>query len=109
MNTISDIEIGIPIQDTLRKREDFTFIQPNPSQSTSEQIPDSHVTVQEATGISGYSAQYLRRLLRAGKLEGSRKGQTWRINQASLITYLYTAISSNDLRYGPHKAWQPPF
>jgi hypothetical protein len=70
---------------------------------------DSYIAVQAATRISGYSASHLRRLLRAGKLEGIRAGQAWLINPGSLAGYLYSAISANDMRHGPHKPWQPPF
>ena len=78
-------------------------------QVTTEQAINGFVTIQEATRISGHSATNLRRLLRAGVLVGFRIGQLWMVTSDSLNTYLYAAISENDLRYGPHKAWQPPF
>jgi hypothetical protein len=74
-----------------------------------EQVIVNHISVEEATTISGYNAQYLRRLLRAGKLAGVKVGQVWLIDLASLQTYFSCAISSNDMRFGPKGAWQPPF
>lgn len=82
---------------------------PIPTILSTEQIIVNHISVQSATEISGYNAQYLRRLLRAGKLEGVKVGQVWLIDLASLQTYFSNAISSNDLRCGPKGAWQPLF
>jgi hypothetical protein len=80
-----------------------------PTQPISYQPAAEQVSVQAATQVSGYSASYLRRLLRAGRLTGFRSGRIWLVDLDSLNVYLYRAISENDLRYGPHKAWQPPF
>jgi excisionase family DNA binding protein len=79
------------------------------SEVPAERVIQNHITVQMAAEISGYNIQYLRRLLRAGKLEAKKVGQVWLIDLASLQTYLSSAISSNDLRYGPKGAWEPPF
>ena len=75
----------------------------------SKKVIANHISIQEAGKISGYNVQYLRRLLRAGKLDGVKIGQVWLIDLASLQTYLSCTISSNDLRFGPKGAWQPPF
>jgi hypothetical protein len=82
---------------------------PTPTIFSIEQVIVNHISVQAATEISGYNAQYLRRLLRAGKLDGRKVGQIWLVNLDSLQGYFGTALSSNDLRYGPKGAWQPPF
>jgi len=76
---------------------------------SSLQVIDNHITVQEAAEITGYNAQYLRRLLRAGKMEAIKISQIWLVNLASLQAYFNFAISSNDLRFGPKGPWQPPF
>ena len=76
---------------------------------STEQVIVNHVSVEAATEISGYNAQYLRRLLRAGKLDGVKVGQVWLIDLVSLQNYFSCALSSNDMRYGPRGAWQPPF
>jgi hypothetical protein len=80
-----------------------------PTNLSTEQVIANHISVQAATEISGYNAQYLRRLLRTGKLEGVKVGQVWLIDMASLQTYFSCALSSNDMRYGPKGTWQPPF
>ncbi len=38
-------------------------------------VVDNHISVQAAADFSGYSLQYIRRLLRCGKLEGFKIGQ----------------------------------
>jgi excisionase family DNA binding protein len=63
-------------------------------------IIDRCVSVQAAAEISGYSAQYLRRLLRAGKLAGVKLGQIWLIRLDTLEAYLDKAEQSQDLRFG---------
>jgi hypothetical protein len=83
-----------------------TQISPNLS---TDQVIVNHISVQAATEMSGYNAQYLRRLLRAGKLNGVKVGQVWLIDITSLQTYFSCALSSNDMRFGPKGAWQPPF
>ena len=72
-------------------------------------LNNRHVPVQVAAELTGYNIQYLRRLLRAGKLEAIKIGQIWLVNLASLQAYFSSAISSNDLRFGPKGPWQPPF
>jgi hypothetical protein len=80
-----------------------------PTTLSTEQVIVNHISVQAATEISGYNAQYLRRLLRAGKLDGRKVGQIWLVNLTSLQEYFGSALSSNDLRYEPKGSWQPPF
>jgi hypothetical protein len=73
------------------------------------QVIDNHVPIQTAAEISGYNAQYLRRLLRAGRLDGRKVGQIWLVNIDSLQEYFGRALCSEDVRWGPKGAWQPPF
>jgi len=80
-----------------------------PTNLLTEKVIANHISVQAATEISGYNAQYLRRLLRAGILDGVKVGQVWLIDLASLQTYISCALSSNDMRCGPKGTWQPPF
>jgi len=78
-------------------------------QISSEQVIENHISVQSATRISGYNVQYLRRLLRVGKLDGVKVGQVWLVDLASLNAYLNHTLNSNDLRCGPKDALTPPF
>ncbi len=75
-----------------------------PTYLSTEQVIANHISVQAAAEISGYDSQYLRRLLRTGKLDGVKVGQVWLIDLASLQTYFSCALNSNDLRCGPKRA-----
>ena len=62
---------------------------------------DKFITVKAAAEVTGYSAQYLRRLLRAGKLDGIKIGQVWLISLVSLEAYLRRGKLLQDRRHGP--------
>jgi len=62
---------------------------------------DEWVTVEEAAELTGYHAEYIRTLTRAGKLTARKFGPVWAINKSSLMTYLKTAEKSADRRHGP--------
>jgi excisionase family DNA binding protein len=76
-------------------------------QNQSGILIDKFITVQAAAEVSGYNAQYLRRLLRAGKLDGIRIGQVWLIKLESLAAQLEWAGQIEDRRCGPRKCTQP--
>jgi excisionase family DNA binding protein len=62
---------------------------------------DKFITVQAAAEVTGYCSQYLRRLLRNGKLEGIKVGQVWLIKISSLGAHLKRTESTGDHRCGP--------
>lgn len=64
-------------------------------------ILGSYLTVQAAVALSGYNVQYLRRLLRSGKLVGIKVGQAWLIDLAALESRLLQAKETLDHRCGP--------
>ena len=43
---------------------------------------DNHISVKVASLYSGYSIQYLRRLLRQTRLKGTKLGQIWFVEKA---------------------------
>ena len=72
--------------------------------SVSEEFPlvlNNHISVYAAAEFSGYSLQYLRRLLRYGKLEGLKIGQVWLIEKTALEEYLEKSVQATDRRFGP--------
>ena len=71
-------------------------------------ITDQFLTVAAATQMTGYNNQYLRRLLRNGKLVGVRVGQTWLILFDSLINYMDIIRSISDRRWGSKRPPIPP-
>jgi hypothetical protein len=78
----------------------FSF---NPRLDSPGFVLDKHVSVKAAGELSGYSIQYLRRLLRTGRLEGVKIGQMWLINLASLEMYLRNGQMLRDRRHGPRR------
>ena len=65
----------------------------------------THLTVQAAAMVSGYNAQYLRQLLRLGRLEGDKIGQVWLIRKESFDSYLKPKKGAHDRRFGPKSAF----
>ena len=69
---------------------------------TSTFVLTNHVPVKTAAEFSGYSLQYLRRLLRTDKLNGVKIGQLWLIDKLALDEYLESTILNRDGRFGPN-------
>lgn len=46
------------------------------------------ITTFEASQISKYELDYIRKLLRARAIEGRKWGQSWQVNRASLMKFL---------------------
>ena len=66
-------------------------------------VLERHLSVRAASQHFGYKEQYLRRLLRAGRLEGTRIGQVWLIKLAALEQHLQQGKTGQDRRYGPQR------
>jgi hypothetical protein len=62
---------------------------------------DLYVPIRDASISTGYNIQYLRRMLRQGKIHGLKIGQIWLIKKISLDLYLAYVNRTNDQRYGP--------
>ena len=62
---------------------------------------DEWITVQEAADLSGYHPEYLRLLIREGKLDARKFGSVWAINKKALLSYRMIAEKSDDGRQGP--------
>lgn len=74
---------------------------------TSHVVLNNLISVKDAAECSGYSLQYMRRLLRTGKLAGLKLGQAWLIQMESFEAYLAIASSSKDHRFGPKLFFVP--
>lgn len=61
------------------------------------------VAVQNASYLSGYSNQYLRKMLRHNIIHGIKIGQVWFIDYKSFSSYVRIASRMNDRRYGARK------
>ena len=78
----------------------FSF---SPQFRAPEIVLEKHISVKAAAKCSGYSVQYLRRLLRDSRLEGTKIGQVWLIEMASFDHHLRNGHMQRDRRYGPRK------
>ena len=65
-------------------------------------VDNYFIAVQIASNQSGYSGQYLRKMLRYDKIRGIKIGQLWLIECKSLLEYIEEASTTEDRRYGPH-------
>ena len=68
---------------------------------TSPIVLNNLISVKKSAECSGYSQQYVRRLLRTGKRAGLKLGQVWLIQMESFEAYLANAENSKDHRFGP--------
>ena len=59
------------------------------------------ISVKAAAFHSGYNVQYLRRLLRDGRLTGMKLGQSWLVDKSTFDAYLENAQKNRDKRFGP--------
>jgi excisionase family DNA binding protein len=64
-------------------------------------MADEWLTVNQAAEISGYSVQYVRRLLRQGRVQSQKFLTVWQINRLALLAYIRDAQKSEDKRWGP--------
>jgi excisionase family DNA binding protein len=62
------------------------------------QILENCISVKAAAEYSGYSQQYLRRLLRTKKLVGLKVGQLWLIDVDKFEDYIFLGRNSKDKR-----------
>ena len=69
-------------------------------ETSTPQVLNNHISVQVAASYSGYSLQYLRRLLRNGKIEGTKIGQLWLVDKGALDLYIKQAQDATDQRFG---------
>lgn len=63
------------------------------------------VSTEEAAELTGYHPEYIRRLIRQGKIKVSRKGIMFWIDRESLLEYVRKsqAASKKDRRHGPKR------
>ena len=58
------------------------------------------ITTDEAVDMSGYHIEYMRRLIRCGKVEAVKKGGSWWVDCDGLKAFLREAAESDDGRRG---------
>ena len=58
------------------------------------------ITTAEASKVSGYHLNHVRRLLRAGEVIGRKWGAAWMVSRESLLKYMKSIEAKGDRR-GP--------
>jgi excisionase family DNA binding protein len=73
------------------------------TQRSESQSVQDFITVEEAIRLSGYTAQYLRRMARQGRIQAMKFGHFWMVNLESLQDYIERSqsLGIEDRRYGP--------
>ena len=64
-------------------------------------VDNDWLSIQEATKISGYNPEYIRRLIRNGEIEARKFSIVWQVKRESLLSYIDTAKSMDDKRFTP--------
>jgi len=57
------------------------------------------ITAREASEISGYNTEYLRQLIRAGRIVAVKKGNSWWVDRKTVVEHMKLAEHSEDRRY----------
>jgi excisionase family DNA binding protein len=65
-------------------------------------MTDELITTAEAADISGYHPEYIRSLLKEGRIEGNKFGPIWQVRKTSLTEYL-EKMDGKGSRRGPKK------
>jgi hypothetical protein len=68
---------------------------------SSSVVVNNHISVRAAAEHSGYSLQYIRLLLRCGKLAGLKNGQVWLIERDVFLEFYEQATNATDWQFGP--------
>ncbi len=63
---------------------------------------DDWITTDEAAEISDYHSEYIRELIRAGRIKAQKWGRSWQVSRSSLQAYL-RAVEKLGERRGPKR------
>lgn len=69
-------------------------------------MPTDWISITEASQLTHYHPEYLRQLVREGKILSSRKGPMFWVDRRSLLAYLRKSekAGKTDKRHGPKRA-----
>lgn len=59
------------------------------------------ISAKQAAELSGYNEEYVRRLLRTGKIKGRKFVTVWQVHRPSFMSYLEASEESEDKRRSP--------
>ena len=71
-------------------------------------MPTDWISTTEAAELSGYNPEYIRRLIRAGKIKVTQKGMRFWVDRDSFLEYVRQSrtASKKDKRHGPKRKTQ---
>ena len=72
-------------------------------QEMENRLLENYISIARAVGHSGYSSQYLRRLIRDKKIHGIKFSHFWMVDVQSLNAYIAKARREEDRRFGPRQ------
>lgn len=62
---------------------------------------DDWITTDTARELTGYSREYLRRLIRNERIKARKFGTIWQVSRSDLLRYFNEAKQSEDVRTKP--------
>jgi excisionase family DNA binding protein len=63
-------------------------------------MPDEWLTTTQAAQLIGYHPEYVRQLVKAGKIEAQKIGRDWLIQRSKLLAYI-RKVSKTGAKRGP--------
>lgn len=67
-------------------------------------MADDWITTREASELSGYHVNHIRRLIRMGAIRAQKFGTTLQVDRRSLLAYVRNAEKSEDKRRGAKRS-----
>jgi excisionase family DNA binding protein len=64
-------------------------------------MAEEWLTTEQAAELSGYHTEYIRQIIKAGKIQAKKFGPVWQVDKQSLLAYLKEAREKGDKRWGP--------
>lgn len=61
-----------------------------------------YLTIEKAAELSGFSAYYIRKLARSGKIRAAKWGAAWMIDRPSLLSYKEQMEALGEKKHRPH-------
>jgi len=69
----------------------------------SELIAQGWADTREAATVTGYTAAYVRQLIRRGRIEARKVGRDWLVNLADLLKYKRAMADLGDDKHNPYR------
>lgn len=64
-------------------------------------MPPEWISTEEAAKLSGYNVEYVRRLMRKGKVKAEKRGSMWWIDRESMEAYVRHMSKLGTAKFDP--------